>query len=217
MEEIGGISIPFYKFIANDSLIKEVYEFTKGLQFVGETNVENGYVHHNFFHKNLFDFFNKSISEFKKLYFHDDVNFPIVDCWANRYGRMNKLNRHIHSNSIICGLYYVTTHTEKQAATIFEADNPWVFVKPNSNSLNLSVHNEYMKTGGATLKGEVMPEAGKLILFPPSLYHYMNPITKFKDFRYTIAFNTFADGIISNNKSQVLSIKSVSVEDKIKK
>lgn len=217
MEKINGISIPFYKFRAEESLIKQVYDDVTNLKFLSESTYENGFVYHDFYHENLFNFFNASINEFKKIYFHDEVNFPIVDCWVNKYGRMNKLNRHMHSNSVICGLYYVTTHTDKQAATIFEADNPWLFVKPNLNSLNFSINNDDTRINGSTLKGEVMPESGTLILFPPSLYHYMNTITKFKDFRYTIAFNTFADGVISDNRSQILSVKSVSVEERHKK
>lgn len=215
MEKINGISIPFYKFRAEDALIQEASDCARTLEFKTEPTYENGFVYHNFYHKNLFDFFNKSINEFKQVYFHNDVDFPIVDCWVNKYGKMNKLNRHFHSNSIICGLYYVTTHTDKQAATIFEMDNPWLFVKPNSNSLNFSINNENTRMSGSSLKGEIMPEAGTLILFPPSLYHYMAPITKFSEFRYTIAFNTFANGIISNNNSQVLSIKSISMEDRV--
>jgi uncharacterized protein (TIGR02466 family) len=213
MEKIDAISVPFYKFTAEDTLVKEIQEEMKTIEFVSEQTYENGYVYHNYYNKNLFEFFDKSIKEFKKVYFHDDVEFPIVDCWVNKYGRMNKLNRHMHSNSIICGLYYVTTHIERQAATIFEFDNPWVFVKPIMNSFNMSVNEDPAQP----LTGEIMPVAGTLILFPPALYHYMKPITKFKEFRYTIAFNTFASGDISMNKSQVLSIKSQSVEDRVKK
>ncbi len=213
MEKIDAISVPFYKFTAEDALVKEIQEEMKTTEFVPETTYENGYVYHNYYNENLFEFFNKSIKEFKNVYFHADVEFPIVDCWANKYGRMNKLNRHMHSNSIICGLYYVTTHVEKQAATIFEFDNPWIFLKPLINSFNITANHGHVQP----LMGEIMPVAGTLILFPPALFHYMKPITKFKEFRYSIAFNTFASGNISMNRSSVLSINTQSVEDRLKK
>lgn len=217
MEKINVVSIPFYKFKAEDSLVKEVYDDVSNLKFISELKSENGFVYHDYYNKNLFNFFNNSIRELKKVYFDDNIEFPIVDCWVNKYGKLNKLHKHMHPNSIICGLFYVTTHTEKQAATVFEAENPWVFIKPNINSINLSLHDPTHPAGSMTLTGEIMPEEGTLVLFPPSLFHYMRPITALANTRYTIAFNTFASGIISDHKTQVLSLKAISLEDKLKK
>lgn len=217
MEKINVISIPFYKFKAEDALIKEVYDDVTNLKFISELKTENGFVSHDYYNENLFKFFNESIREFKKVYFDDNIEFPIVDCWVNKYNKLNKLHKHMHPNSIICGLYYVTTHSESQAATVFEAENPWVFIKPNINSVNLSLHDPSYPAGTMTLTGEIMPEQGTLILFPPSLFHYMRPITSISKVRYTIAFNTFASGNISSHRTQVLSLKAISLEDKLNK
>jgi len=214
MEKIDVISIPFYKFKAESSLIKQVYDDVIKLNFEIENLDQNSFVYPNFYHEKLFSFFNDSINEFKNHIFKENLNFPIVDCWVNKYGRMNKLRKHKHSNSIICGLYYVTGHTNKQTSTIFEAENPWTFVNPNISSINLSVNNQnFMQS----LKGEILPEEGTLVLFPPGLFHYMAPITKSNEFKYTIAFNTFVDGEISDSNSQILSIKSVSMQERFNK
>lgn len=211
MEQINAISIPFFKFKANIELQNEILGIVKELNYKSATNQENGFISENFYHKKLFEFFDSSIKEFKKIYFVDDVDFPIVDCWVNKYTGLNNLNKHNHVNSAICGLYYVTSH-DKNLSTIFEAENPWSLYG-NTKGIGLSLN----KTNNQPLIGEVIPESGTLILFPPALYHYMKPIKLLNVQRYTIAFNTFPSGDISLNRTKVLSVKTISVEDKFGK
>lgn len=207
MEKLDVISVPFYKFKCSDELAQKIFEEVKTLSFEHEANTTNGCVYLNYYNADLFDFFNQSITEFKKLYFHDNVEFPIVDCWVNKYTTMNKLSKHTHSNSIICGIYYVTDH-ENHGSTVFEYKNPWIFSNIESD-LYLSLNKE-----NKPLQGEIFPEMGSLILFPPSLAHYMKTLST-KTIRYTIAFNTFASGVVSTKPSGSLTLKTTSLVEKL--
>jgi len=200
MEQINVVNIPFYKFKADKGLVEVIKTETSSLKYMSENTLENGYVYPNFYHNELFKFFNKSIEQVKNLYYKSDIEFPIVDCWVNKYTTLNRLNKHKHSNSVICGLYYVTSHTDL-GATFFEDKNPWNF--ENSNGINLSINKENTET----IHGSIFPEEGTLVLFPSNIAHYMRPIQKISTVRYTIAFNTFPTGVISNWRSSKLSIQ----------
>lgn len=201
MEEINAINIPFYSFQADNSLVEEIKQVVEKLNYEAENDLTNGYVSPKFYNEKIFNFFNASINQVKNIYYKNDIEFPIVDCWVNKYTTMNKLNKHNHRNSVICGLYYVTSHDD-YAQTVFNARSPWNFM--SIDGLNLTIHKEEFPT----LSGKITATEGKLILFPANLYHYMNTISKNFTVRYTIAFNTFPSGIISDWKSSRLQIKT---------
>ena len=207
MEKIDAISIPFYKFRVNDNLKQEIFDLVQTLPYKTEGRAEVGYRSDDFFHEELFNFFDESIKEVQNIYFKDELSFPIVDCWVNKYNGLNHLHRHAHPNSAICGVYYVTDH--ENLDTIFESRNPWNLIT-NSYDVTLLTLNKTFNP----LTGNIKAEAGTLILFPPSLIHYMKTITKTKEVRYTIAFNTFPSGPISGNFTQILNIKALSLRDK---
>jgi len=200
MKKIDAINIPFYTFQAEFNLIKDIQYLISTLEFIPASDSTNGYVYPKFYNDKLFDFFNQSINEVKKIYYKDEIEFPIVDCWVNKYTTMNKLNEHNHPNSVICGLYYVTDHSD-HGETIFNTKNPWIL--HNSEGINLTIHKDFKP-----LSGQISAEEGKLVLFPASLYHFMKPISKLNKIRYTIAFNTFPTGLISNWRTSCLNIET---------
>ena len=123
---------------------------------------------------------------------------------------MTRLHKHYHSNSVICGLYYLTEH-DKNYSTIFNANNPWTHSVPAESFTHLNIVKDNIP-----LSGEIIPEVGKLILFPASLIHYMNTISpRDKVLRYTIAFNTFAGGVVSDSSTTQLQLKIVSLKEKL--
>lgn len=208
MEKINAINIPFYKFQSEKELVEKIHEDVSKLQYTIENDITNGYVYADYYHKELFEWFDQCITQVAKLYYYDTLSFPIVDCWANKYTSLNKLNRHNHSNSTICGCYYITDHDTGN--TIFEHHNPWNFFSSGSN-FNLQI-NKNMNP----LEGEIKPIAGTLILFPSNLYHRMKVFKDTKKTRYTVAFNTFPSGIVSDLKTKKLELKSYSLEERIK-
>lgn len=208
MEKFEILKIPFYKFKVHDSIKDDVYEKVTRLNFKQETMKTNGFVFNNFFHEGLFNFFENSIKEVQKLYYNDNLEFPIVDCWVNKFSTMNNLSRHAHSNSVISGVYYVTGHDD--ANTVFEMQDPWTVATYNKDVplLNI-VKNSF------PIIGQSKADAGTLVLFPPSLHHYMKTfVTKGCD-RYTVAFNAFPSGDICDLDTRILSIKTVSLRDRL--
>ena len=210
MQIISPINIPFYLFTASEELKKVVFNHVDSLEFQNEAKPEYGWISPNYFHPQLFDFFDECVKEVQSIYYKDHLSFPIVDCWVNKYTTSNRLVKHNHPNSIICGLYYVTTH-EGYGSTIFEASNPWNFMSP-SNNMMLTINKETNNI----ISGKIEPRAGNLVLFPPSLVHYMDTIQATSTTRYTIAFNTFVSGIVDNVQTKKISIQSVSLRSKFK-
>jgi hypothetical protein len=209
MKKIDAISIPFYEFHSGRELAEEVLANIK-TKDVTLNAVQEGNLYNDYYHEKLFDFFESSIKSVKNLYYKDTLEFPIVDCWVNEFKTMNRLKYHYHSNSVICGVYYLTEH-ETTHPTVFNANNPWTHHSNDSAVINLNVVKNDIP-----LVGELIPEVGKLILFPASLMHYMNTINpKDKAHRYTIAFNTFPDGVVTQIPTTKLQLKSISVKEKL--
>ena len=209
MKKIDAISIPFYEFHSGRELAEEVLANIK-TKNVTLNAVQEGNLYNDYYHEKLFDFFESSVKSVKNLYYKDTLEFPIVDCWVNEFKTMNRLKYHYHSNSVICGVYYLTEH-ETTHPTVFNANNPWTHHSNDSDVINLNVVKNDIP-----LVGELIPEVGKLILFPASLMHYMNTINpKDRAHRYTIAFNTFPDGVVTEFPTTKLKIKSISVKEKL--
>lgn len=209
MEIINAISVPFYKFKAPEGLNEIVLQDLETKTYRrSDPNQENGGIFDDYFHEELFQFFEDSVNQIKNLYFEDNIEFPIVDCWANKYTTMQKLLRHNHSNAFICGCYYVTSH-DKHGATVWDMVNPWTHNSQGDSILAIKKSEKF-------LSGEVYPEAGTLVLFPAVLPHFMKTISKMKTVRYTIAFNTFASGTISSHSTGKLTVATQSVRERVK-
>ena len=214
MKKIDAISIPFYEFNSGIELAEEVLADVKTKNLRPGNAPEQGNILHNYYHEKLFNFFKSAVQSVKHLYYKDTLEFPITECWVNEYKTMSRLNKHHHPNSVICGLYYLTEH-DKNYSTIFNANNPWTHSVPTESFMQLSIARNNIP-----LSGETIPEIGKLILFPAGLWHYMNTISpkdkpNDKVLRYTIAFNTFADGVVSDHSTMALQLKSVSLKEKL--
>ena len=214
MKKINAINIPFYEFNSGIALAEEVLADVKTKNLRPGNAPEQGNILHNYYHEKLFDFFESAVKSVKHLYYKDTLEFPITECWVNEYKTMTRLNKHHHPNSVISGLYYLTEH-DKNYSTIWNANNPWTHSVPTESFMQLSIARNNIP-----LIGETIPEIGKLILFPAGLWHYMNPISpkdkpNDKVLRYTIAFNTFADGVVSDHPTMALQLKTVSLKEKL--
>lgn len=208
MEIINGITIPFYKFVCNQNLVTEVLEDINTKKF--DPDPGQGKILYDYFHHDLFAFFEDSIKQVKKNYYYDNLEFPIVDCWVNEYTPLTRLKRHNHMNSVICGLFYLTNH-EDILPTVFEYKNPWT----DNDSYN-TVSTLDIAKNKASLKVRIYPQAGTLVLFPGNLFHYMEAIKPIGPIhRYTVAFNTYPSGIISNFGTAKLQIFTETVRKRV--
>lgn len=210
MEQLQTISIPFYKFTCSQELVNEVVVDLANYKFQ-QDSLEQGKILFDYFHENLFTFFEESVKKVKNIYYKDNLEFPIVDCWVNEYLPITKLKKHNHPNSVICGLFYLTSHNHN-FPTIFEYKNPWT-ISNNEPITNLTITKDY-----SPLSFEIFPEAGNLILFPSNIFHYMKTMQpKINGNRLTIAFNTFPCGQISGVGTTNLNLQPISLRDKLGK
>ena len=215
MNTLNVISIPFYEFTADEDLTKNVLEDVKKLKF-DNPNVGNkiSYANDFYYHSKLFDFFDSCLAELKnKLKLQENLNLPIVSCWVNKNSKLQYHHYHNHTNSIISGIFYLTTH--ESGNTVFAIPDPWYKILSDS-SMTLTTN-----TGAAfeellpQVSGKNKPISGKLILFPSHIKHKVLPLTS-NDDRYTISFNTFISGTMGdNNHSIYLNLKAKSVREMV--
>jgi len=214
MIKLDILPYPLYKFQIDPVLADEVLEHVKNLKF--EKNLSNNNnldMHINYYHEKLFTFFNESVNSVKQLYYRDEIDFPIVDCWANRYGPLEKISNHTHANGMISGVYYANAE-ENFGPTVFNINDPWCsdFFSDKSEYKLITIFKENYKQ--MRVRSEVIPEKGSLLLFPSHIFHFVKPNLNKKISRYTVSFNTFPSGIISFNPTSMLELKTVSVQDK---
>jgi uncharacterized protein (TIGR02466 family) len=117
----------------------------------------------------------KSIIGFKKEY-----NFYLSNLWIN-ISQTSAFNRpHIHSDSILSGVYYVDCVSNSGQI---------VFLHPSIAQkilINESALDSFTKFSAST--NSVTPEIGRLVLFPSWLEHYVEPNLNI-DERISVAFN----------------------------
>lgn len=217
MNIISPISIPFYEFTADEELTNDVLEDVKKLKF-DMPNMGNNISYGNdfYYHPKLFDFFDKCLLELKLiLKLKENLELPIVSCWVNKNSKLQYHHYHNHYNSIISGIFYLTTHDSGN--TVFAIPDPWYN--------NLSDPKMPLSTNTGASYGELLPQlsgknkpiSGKLILFPSHIKHKVLPLTS-NDDRYTIAFNTFISGVLGeDNHSIYLNLKAKSVREIVEK
>lgn len=117
----------------------------------------------------------------------------ITQCWANK-SKINQWHHtHIHSNSLVSAIFYVTN---SDACTWFSVKNIWDFCNySNSNAFirlypsEYDINKEYVIHKQKTI-------AGELIIFPSSLYHSVDEHKDASSDRYSISFNSFPCGKI---------------------
>jgi uncharacterized protein (TIGR02466 family) len=206
MKQLEILSYPIYEFSCDENLVNDVKKHVESLDFFLSGSFQ---LADNYYHKELFQFFNESVTQVKKLYYRESIDFPIVACWANKYNMMQNMNNHTHSNGVISGLFYVTTH-EDSGPTLFNINNPWTDFYDSRPHHMLHIYDELK-----FVTDKIYPKAGTLLLFPSHMKHSVITMKKMES-RYTISFNCFPKGVIGNAVTGRLTIDTLSVEDKIK-
>ena len=212
MKQIDILPFPIYEFKCDKNLVDNVFENVLSLYPSKFHNTPKGFqLSLNYFHAELFDFFDDALSQIAKKYLKDTINLPIVDCWVNRYPPLESAKEHYHTNALVSGVFYLTGHAN-EGPIRFTKLHPWFSTNDNVDYYNLM---EVFKDPYKDFY-EIYPEAGTLLLFPSNLPHYTKPITKSKAFRYSIALNAFPSGEISNLSTMGLTVQTLSLRDKLK-
>ena len=111
----------------------------------------------------------------------------ITQSWLNISEKGEAHHIHNHSLSILSGVLHLTEPSSIE------------FLIPSIYRLNEFLGSE--KNSNKTIKQSVKGEKGKLIIFPSSLFHYVNPNTEDAP-RKSVSFNTWvSEGIGKANEA----------------
>jgi uncharacterized protein (TIGR02466 family) len=205
MNIINFLPLSVYEFTGDEALIDRIASTVADLPT--KKNVINIISESDLFYDaELHDWFNSCIEEAKEnLYIPKEVKLEITSCWANTTKKLQQHHRHTHPNSFMSGILYLS-EDHSGGLTEFMTDNLWW-----DNFRWLIFENS---PGVRTINQKYTPQKGKLLLFPSSLMHGVTAVMD-KSARYTISFNTFFSGTISDSQKRRirLELKSKSVAD----
>ena len=113
----------------------------------------------------------------------------LTNSWKNVTSENEQHSVHNHTNSIISGVLYIRSTHSQPSISFHRMQPPYVLSwKPTEfNSFN-------------SMEWTLPVEDLDIILFPSTLFHYVKPNTSNKD-RISVAFNTFARGIIGTESN----------------
>ena len=205
MNIINFLPLSVYEFTGAEALIDRIASTVADLptkknsiNMISESDL--------FYDAELHDWFNSCIEEAKEnLYIPKEVKLEITSCWANKTKKLQQHHRHVHSNSFMSGILYLS-EDHSGGLTEFITDNLWW------NNF------EWLKFGNGpnirTINQKYIPQKGKLLLFPSGLMHGVTTVMD-KSARYTMSFNTFFSGPIdgAGETRTRLELKSKSVVD----
>jgi len=114
------------------------------------------------------------------LGFREDTVAYLTNLWININPTFSFNRPHVHPDSVFSGVYYVEC-TADSGKLVFK--HPAIAQQYALQEETLSTFTEY----NASI-WSILPEAGKLIIFPAWLEHYVEPNTSTEE-RISIAFN----------------------------
>lgn len=198
---------PFYTFQAPINLVEKILKKVNDVAYTETTsgsdnnhNPQVGYVIGNdnqkscFYDELLYNFLDSCLEPIYKKHFTQATSHKICDLWMvkSTFGS-GAAAFHYHVNSIFSGVFYL--HDSK-TSTLFKFDDP---LTQNLKKI-VNCTNEF-------LYHKIQPEQGKVVIWPSSIPHKIE-IHREKQTRYTVAFNSFWDGEISNSASTALHINT---------
>ena len=135
----------------------------------------------------------KFIDKELKYYIHSlleidekKVNPYVTQSWWNFYDKEAYHHEHNHPNSYVSGVYYV------------QGSQCIVFQKPNDNGYTYDFnHKKWNEVNSQVWR--FVPPVGKIIFFPSFLWHQVEQ-NKTDTTRISMAFNSFVEGDMGNDK-----------------
>jgi uncharacterized protein (TIGR02466 family) len=198
MKKIPAFTIPLYEFTADEQLTNKTLELAQNQTYSPNSNNKTS-AKEPVKSKELITWFNSCLNEIKNDLYKDTLfDIKVTDAWFNKSSYSEKHHLHSHPNSVLSGVFYLTTH-EKKAKTKFYLPNPFYYM----DFSNLIAPIETFVTSEKSIVTEVQPVAGKLIIFPSNLKHNVD-INVTTENRYTVAFNSFFSGIVGKKEESTL-------------
>jgi len=120
----------------------------------------------------------------------------ITQSWLVIGKKEQMAHGHIHSNSILSGVYYIKTDKND---TLTFLNSQSFSLKPNFIVLDFFDKTKPMKNAIFRKLEKVKVEEGSLIIFPSHLMHQIDKINS-NETRISIAFNTFVTGTLGSKE-----------------
>lgn len=188
MQKNNLIQIPLYQFQCPDLIFNEAKNQIQNSKW--RSNFNNVISMH-FKNHVLQNWFNLCLQELKEKELRSaKPEFKTCLMWVNKTTKFKFHHKHSHPNSIISGILYLNT-AEGMGKTKFYFPNPWWHFQ--------NMWGWWLDEQGQTVEYEyeIIPEPGKLIVFPSHIKHSTTPNLSEED-RYTISFNAFVSGEIGD-------------------
>lgn len=129
----------------------------------------------------LFQELNKIIKKIKKKITYQQ-ELGLINYWynVNSLGSSNNPHTHIGSNSLVSGVFYVSTFKDSGNIVFMNNDRtlPLLYDK------NITTYNEYSSSTWF-----VVPKNNLAVFFPSNLLHYVQPNLNKNEKRISISFN----------------------------
>lgn len=190
MENLEVCPILLYKFQAEQELVAKVLCEVEKISF--DENKYNLISTNLYFNDDLLQWFDKCIEQVRSEQYPSVEKLVVTACWANKTVKLHQHHEHIHPNSLISGIFYLTSHDSGE--TVFLNTDKW----QDFNNSFISVLDP-LPTRCFT---KIKPKAGMLILFPSNLRHRTSVLKKSEENRFSISFNTFITGLIDIKKEK---------------
>lgn len=133
---------------------------------------------------------------FDELKVSNEVEFYLTNSWVVRHRKMDWAQQHVHTNSILSGIYYID---------VGEKSGKLNFIKETSNLTVFPIHMDLSFRECNILNSRVwtfLPKNNQLFIFPPWLLHSVEKNMSDK-LRYSLAFNVYIKGKIGRNEFQL--------------
>ena len=173
---------------------KEIEDiFEEGMHKNEGNSTSNNY----FIFNTKLNFLKRFCEEQLKIYVKTVINpkekldFYITQSWLNITKPGESHHNHSHANSIVSGVFYVST----------EEDDNIKFTDPNNRAKGILKFEpeEYNIWNSDTWFFPV--NTNELLIFPSWLVHQVDPNEKATTDRISLSFNTFAKGIFGDTKN----------------
>jgi hypothetical protein len=212
MKAIPVPTIHIYEFECNQDLIERAFQDFKNhpIYWIKNGEVPEGTTSYGYlgpkltpwYHEDLFNWMQDCLDQVAK----STIKLPlsICDSWGTKTEFLQTDLRHKHAYSVFSGLLYFTDHTA--STTVFSyldhTHEKFSHIFPIEKSLG-------------TL--EFIPKKGKLLIFPSDIFHNIQVHTELKNIRYSLSFNSFFSGTLSNNSTGGLHTKVIGIKEKYSK
>ena len=130
--------------------------------------------------KEFYDWVRTCLEDYRRTFSYHCDEFKIVISWANKADQTGAHRMHVHPNSFLSGVYYVS-----------ENPTPTIFEDPRYQTRSGFTVASHSKMEDSVFYGPA--EQGTLVLFPSWLPHFTEAMP-FEGTRYTISFNVVPGG-----------------------